>query len=148
MTYFENNRAGISVFGFMLDRTSLHTIVTIEMSLVLWLLGKTIGISWKHNLKPRKSTWIRKKGCNHLVTWISYTKSDAHNHVEHCERYMSVRWCVEKQVGKWEVGSRMENGLSYMMFCKSVDYNVYGSFPFEVICLFILFSCAVCLFTN
>ncbi|XP_076935922.1 uncharacterized protein LOC143602820 [Bidens hawaiensis] len=45
VTYFENNRAGITVFGFMLDRTSLHTIVTIELSLVLWLLGKTIGIS-------------------------------------------------------------------------------------------------------
>ncbi|GJY08255.1 putative EH domain-containing protein 1-like protein isoform X1 [Tanacetum coccineum] len=45
VTYFENNRAGITVFGFMLDRSSLHTIVTIEMSLVLWLLGKTIGIS-------------------------------------------------------------------------------------------------------
>ncbi|KAM0070749.1 hypothetical protein Hdeb2414_s0001g00016801 [Helianthus debilis subsp. tardiflorus] len=45
VTYFENNRAGITVFGFMLDRTSIHTIVTIEMSLVLWLLGKTIGIS-------------------------------------------------------------------------------------------------------
>ncbi|KAL8205709.1 hypothetical protein R6Q57_009260 [Mikania cordata] len=43
--YFENNRAGITVFGFMLDWTSLHTIVMIEMSLVLWLLGKTVGIS-------------------------------------------------------------------------------------------------------
>ncbi|KAI7739645.1 hypothetical protein M8C21_003127 [Ambrosia artemisiifolia] len=45
VTYFENNRAGITVFGFMLDRTSLHTIVTIELSLVLWLLGKTIAMS-------------------------------------------------------------------------------------------------------
>ncbi|KAL5729793.1 hypothetical protein ACHQM5_002693 [Ranunculus cassubicifolius] len=45
MTYFENNRAGITVFGFMLDRTSLHTIFMIELSLVLWLLGKTVGIS-------------------------------------------------------------------------------------------------------
>ncbi|XP_024960255.1 uncharacterized protein LOC112500880 [Cynara cardunculus var. scolymus] len=45
VTYFENNKAGITVFGFMLDRSSIHTIVTIEMSLVLWLLGKTIGIS-------------------------------------------------------------------------------------------------------
>ncbi|KAL2483732.1 hypothetical protein Fot_45176 [Forsythia ovata] len=45
VTYFENNRAGITVFGFMLDRTSLHTIFGIELSLVLWLLGKTIGIS-------------------------------------------------------------------------------------------------------
>ncbi|KAG8365109.1 hypothetical protein BUALT_Bualt18G0070100 [Buddleja alternifolia] len=45
VTYFENNRAGITVYGFMLDRTSLHTIFGIELSLVLWLLGKTIGIS-------------------------------------------------------------------------------------------------------
>ncbi|KAH6795790.1 hypothetical protein C2S51_036776 [Perilla frutescens var. frutescens] len=45
VTYFENNRAGITIYGFMLDRTSLHTIFGIELSLVLWLLGKTIGIS-------------------------------------------------------------------------------------------------------
>ncbi|KAK6934500.1 Protein of unknown function DUF3537 [Dillenia turbinata] len=45
VTYFENNRAGITVFGFVLDRTSNHTIFGIELSLVLWLLGKTIGIS-------------------------------------------------------------------------------------------------------
>ena len=30
----------------MLDRTWLHTIFGVEMSLVLWLLSKTIGISW------------------------------------------------------------------------------------------------------
>ena len=45
VTYFENNRAGVTVYGFMLDRTSLHTIFGIALSLVLWLLGKTIGIS-------------------------------------------------------------------------------------------------------
>nr|XP_043628178.1 uncharacterized protein LOC122599692 [Erigeron canadensis] len=45
LSYFENNRAGIAVFGYVLDRTTLHTIVTIELTLVLWLLGKTIGIS-------------------------------------------------------------------------------------------------------
>ncbi|XP_056173354.1 uncharacterized protein LOC115675202 isoform X3 [Syzygium oleosum] len=43
--YFENNRAGITVYGFTLDRSTLHTIFGIELSLVLWLLGKTIGIS-------------------------------------------------------------------------------------------------------
>ncbi|XP_020517432.1 uncharacterized protein LOC18424876 isoform X2 [Amborella trichopoda] len=42
--YFEHNRAGISVFGFMLDRASLQVIFMIEMSLVLWILGKTVGI--------------------------------------------------------------------------------------------------------
>ncbi|XP_057963183.1 uncharacterized protein LOC131154431 isoform X2 [Malania oleifera] len=45
VTYLENNRAGITVFGFMLDRTWLHTIFGIQMSLVLWLLSKTVGIS-------------------------------------------------------------------------------------------------------
>ncbi|KAG9159979.1 hypothetical protein Leryth_005720 [Lithospermum erythrorhizon] len=43
--YFENNRAGVTLYGFMLDRGSLHTIFGIELSLVLWLLGKTVGIS-------------------------------------------------------------------------------------------------------
>ncbi|KAH9607704.1 hypothetical protein KSS87_010967 [Heliosperma pusillum] len=45
VTYLENNRAGITVFGFMLDRTYLHTIFGVELSLVLWLLSKTVGIS-------------------------------------------------------------------------------------------------------
>ncbi|KAK6917807.1 Protein of unknown function DUF3537 [Dillenia turbinata] len=45
VTYLENNKAGITVYGFMLDRTWLHTIFGIELSLVLWLLSKTIGIS-------------------------------------------------------------------------------------------------------
>ncbi|KAI3740725.1 hypothetical protein L2E82_31196 [Cichorium intybus] len=44
-TYFENNKAGISLFGVMLDRSSLHKIFAIEMSLTLWLLKKTIGFS-------------------------------------------------------------------------------------------------------
>lgn len=45
VTYFENNRAGITIYGFMLDRTTIHSIFGVEVSLVLWLLGKTIGIS-------------------------------------------------------------------------------------------------------
>ncbi|KAK4803579.1 hypothetical protein SAY86_003396 [Trapa natans] len=44
VTYFENNIAGITVYGFALDRGSLCTIFGIELSLVLWLLGKTINI--------------------------------------------------------------------------------------------------------
>ncbi|CAM8986921.1 hypothetical protein QQ045_007644 [Rhodiola kirilowii] len=43
VTYFENNKAGITVYGFMLDRSYIHTIFGIELSLVLWLLGKTIS---------------------------------------------------------------------------------------------------------
>ncbi|KAK1269198.1 hypothetical protein QJS04_geneDACA005190 [Acorus gramineus] len=45
VTYLENNRAGITVFGFTVDRAWLHTIFGVELSLVLWLLGKTVGIS-------------------------------------------------------------------------------------------------------
>ncbi|KMZ59818.1 hypothetical protein ZOSMA_64G00340 [Zostera marina] len=45
VNYLENNRAGITVFGFMVDRTWLHTIFAMELTLVLWLLGKTIGFS-------------------------------------------------------------------------------------------------------
>ncbi|XP_071689730.1 uncharacterized protein [Rutidosis leptorrhynchoides] len=45
VTYFENNRTGITVFGFMLDRLSLRMIFSVEMSLTLWLLKKTINFS-------------------------------------------------------------------------------------------------------
>jgi hypothetical protein len=45
VTYLENNQAGITVFGFVVDRTCLHALFMIEFSLVMWLLGKTIGIS-------------------------------------------------------------------------------------------------------
>ncbi|KAL8214041.1 hypothetical protein R6Q57_003490 [Mikania cordata] len=44
-TYFENSKSGITVFGFMLDRTSLRMIFAFEMSLTLWLLKKTINFS-------------------------------------------------------------------------------------------------------
>ncbi|GAB2277756.1 hypothetical protein Dimus_012459 [Dionaea muscipula] len=44
VNYLENNKAGITVYGFALDRTWLQLIFGIEMSLVLWLLGKTVGI--------------------------------------------------------------------------------------------------------
>lgn len=43
VTYFEHNRAGITVYGFMLDRTWLHMIFAIQLSLMLWILNKTIS---------------------------------------------------------------------------------------------------------
>ncbi|KHG22956.1 hypothetical protein F383_04880 [Gossypium arboreum] len=45
VTYFEKNQGGITVYGIALDRSTLHTIFGIELSFVLWILGKTIGIS-------------------------------------------------------------------------------------------------------
>ncbi|XVE51036.1 hypothetical protein DITRI_Ditri02bG0006200 [Diplodiscus trichospermus] len=43
VTYLEHNRAGITVFGFMVDRTGIHAIFAIELALLLWLLNKTIA---------------------------------------------------------------------------------------------------------
>ncbi|XP_021755678.1 uncharacterized protein LOC110720900 isoform X3 [Chenopodium quinoa] len=43
VTYFEKNRAGITLYGFMLDRTWLQLIFGVELSLVLFLLKKTIN---------------------------------------------------------------------------------------------------------
>ncbi|XP_073156051.1 uncharacterized protein [Henckelia pumila] len=45
VTYFEHNKAGITVYGFMLDRTWLHMILAVQLTLTLWILNKTIGIS-------------------------------------------------------------------------------------------------------
>ncbi|KAL3820773.1 hypothetical protein ACJIZ3_006678 [Penstemon smallii] len=45
MTYFKHNKAGITVYGFMLDRTWLRMIVAVQISLTLWTLKKTIVIS-------------------------------------------------------------------------------------------------------
>ena len=43
--YLRNNKAGITVYGFMVDRTWLKSIFAIELALFLWLLNKTVGIS-------------------------------------------------------------------------------------------------------
>ncbi|XVF75255.1 hypothetical protein PTKIN_Ptkin13bG0173000 [Pterospermum kingtungense] len=42
VTYLEHSRAGITVYGFMVDRTGIRTIFGIELALLLWLLKKTI----------------------------------------------------------------------------------------------------------
>ncbi|KAI5333841.1 hypothetical protein L3X38_023973 [Prunus dulcis] len=44
MTYFENNRADITIYRFTFDRTTLYTIFMLELSLILWLLEKAVGI--------------------------------------------------------------------------------------------------------
>ncbi|CAN8302348.1 unnamed protein product [Cochlearia groenlandica] len=42
VTYLENNKAGITVYGFLVDRSWLRMIFGIELALLLWLLNKTI----------------------------------------------------------------------------------------------------------
>ncbi|OIV96088.1 hypothetical protein TanjilG_27192 [Lupinus angustifolius] len=44
VSYMENNKGGVTMFGFMLDRTWLHSIFAIQLALCLWLLNKTIGV--------------------------------------------------------------------------------------------------------
>ncbi|CAN8246337.1 unnamed protein product [Cochlearia groenlandica] len=42
VTYLENNKAGITVYGFLVDKTWLRMIFSFELALLLWLL-KRIG---------------------------------------------------------------------------------------------------------
>ncbi|EFJ27549.1 hypothetical protein SELMODRAFT_64232, partial [Selaginella moellendorffii] len=42
LRYLQHNSPGISVYGFVLDRGSLYTLFALELSLVLWILGKTV----------------------------------------------------------------------------------------------------------
>jgi Protein of unknown function (DUF3537) len=44
VTYFENNKGGITIYGFLVDRNWLHALFMIEFSLMMWLPGKTVGI--------------------------------------------------------------------------------------------------------
>ncbi|XP_050233140.1 uncharacterized protein LOC126681637 [Mercurialis annua] len=45
VTYMENNKAGMTLYGSMMDRTWLHTIFGVELALLLWFLNKTI-MNW------------------------------------------------------------------------------------------------------
>ena len=40
--YLQTNPGGITIFGWTVDRALLNTIFFIELSLVTWVLGKTI----------------------------------------------------------------------------------------------------------
>ncbi|KNA06907.1 hypothetical protein SOVF_176730 isoform B [Spinacia oleracea] len=44
VTYFERNKAGIQLYGFMLDRTWLKLIFGVQLSLALFLLRQTITL--------------------------------------------------------------------------------------------------------
>ncbi|KAJ6339624.1 hypothetical protein OIU77_007552 [Salix suchowensis] len=44
VTYLQSNPGGFSVFGWRVDRTLINTIFFLEISLVLFVLGKTITI--------------------------------------------------------------------------------------------------------
>ncbi|GLJ30088.1 hypothetical protein SUGI_0594990 [Cryptomeria japonica] len=45
--YFQFNQAGITIFGLAVDRALMITLLFIEMSLILWVLGKTIVANTK-----------------------------------------------------------------------------------------------------
>eukprot|EP01018_Ginkgo_biloba_P002396 Gb_21374 [translate_table: standard] len=42
VTYFQFNHAGITIFGLTVDRLLMNTIFFVELSLILWILGKTV----------------------------------------------------------------------------------------------------------
>ena len=52
--YLQTNPGGITIFGWTVDRALLNTIFFIELSLVTWVLGKTIVLTsskWQFSIK-------------------------------------------------------------------------------------------------
>ncbi|XVE97212.1 hypothetical protein REPUB_Repub03eG0001100 [Reevesia pubescens] len=45
VSYLEHNNRGITLFGYALDRGSLHTLFAFEFSLVMWILSKVVVLS-------------------------------------------------------------------------------------------------------
>lgn len=43
--YFQFNHTGISIFGWQVDRALMTTLLFVELSLITWVLGKTIVLS-------------------------------------------------------------------------------------------------------
>ena len=43
--YLQNNPGGITIFGWTVDRALINTIFFIELSLITFVLGKTIVFS-------------------------------------------------------------------------------------------------------
>ncbi|XP_071724964.1 uncharacterized protein [Rutidosis leptorrhynchoides] len=102
VTYLENNRAGVTVFGFMLDRTLLHTIFAIELALLLWLLNKTLALSAVQSADPYWYFFYRLENCRKRKRGGGKNRS------------------VKSEGGKWEVTGNtrslksMDFGLSSM----------------------------------
>jgi hypothetical protein len=44
VSYIQHSNAGISIYGFVLDRGFMYALFGLELSLVLFILGLTIGI--------------------------------------------------------------------------------------------------------
>jgi hypothetical protein len=53
--YLLANPGGITIFGWIVDRTFLNTILMLELTLVLFVLSKTVVISGK----PLMNSFIR-----------------------------------------------------------------------------------------
>jgi len=45
--YFQFNHTGISIFGWQVDRALMNTLLFVELSLITWVLGKTIILNSK-----------------------------------------------------------------------------------------------------
>lgn len=50
VTYLQSNPGGVTIFGWTIDRVLINTIFFVEMSLVLFVLGKTITWTTKWSI--------------------------------------------------------------------------------------------------
>ena len=68
VTYLQHCSSGISVYGFVLDRGCVYTIFAMELSIVLWALGKTL--IWGFILKPCSLRGIFGSRCAIGFSWV------------------------------------------------------------------------------
>lgn len=47
VTYMQSNTGGATIYGWRIDRALINTIFFVELSLILFVLGKTITMSTK-----------------------------------------------------------------------------------------------------
>lgn len=88
--YFQSNPGGITIFGWAVDRTLINTIFFIELSLVLFVLGKTIAFAKWSAAVPLHS-WSEKLG------------SYAPKHSSHVTDVMPALVCMLRPSNSWRL---------------------------------------------
>lgn len=74
VTYLQSNPGGITIFGWTVDRGLLNTIFFLELSLILFVLGKTIvftGKNWPTLFIPstEQKLWPNLRELTFPVKW-------------------------------------------------------------------------------
>lgn len=77
VTYTQSHRGGATIFGWTVDRALISTIFFVELSLVLFVLGKTITFSFTSSTKWQVRDPGKSFAYNYTVkgpAWLSVTR--------------------------------------------------------------------------